>query len=74
VSKGRESKPQSIPISGGAESEKTPFHAKNYVLFAAGLLVIIAGWFLLRAGHITIAPIMLVAGYCGILPLAIVLK
>ncbi|MBN1433309.1 hypothetical protein JW921_01025 [Candidatus Fermentibacterales bacterium] len=56
------------------ESETTPFTTKNYVLFAVGLLDIILGWFLLRAGHITLAPIMLVAGYCGLIPLAIVLK
>ncbi len=54
--------------------EKIPYRARNYILFASGLLVIVAGWFLLRAGHITLAPIMLVLGYCGILPLAIILK
>lgn len=57
-----------------AEKETTPFTTKNYVLFAVGLLDIIIGWFLLRAGHITLAPIMLVIGYCGLIPLAIVLK
>lgn len=57
-----------------AGKETTPFTARNYILFAVGLLDIIIGWFLLRAGHITLAPIMLVVGYCGLVPLAIILK
>jgi hypothetical protein len=59
----------SEPGSGSA-----PFTLVNYVLFAGGLLDIIIGWFLLRGGHITIAPLMLIAGYCVIIPLAIVLR
>ncbi|MCK4806330.1 MAG: hypothetical protein KAT09_01720 [Candidatus Aegiribacteria sp.] len=51
-----------------------PFTLVNYILFAAGLLDIIIGWFLLRGGHITIAPVMLIAGYCIIIPLAIVFR
>ncbi len=51
-----------------------PFTLVNYILFAAGLLDIIIGWFLLRGGRITIAPIMLIAGYCVIIPLAIVFR
>ncbi|RKZ09152.1 hypothetical protein DRQ25_07355 [Candidatus Fermentibacteria bacterium] len=51
-----------------------PFTLINYILFAAGLLDIIAGWFLLRGGHITIAPVMLIAGYCVIIPVAIIFR
>lgn len=51
-----------------------PFTIVNYILFAGGLLDIIIGWFLLRGGHITIAPVMLIAGYCGIIPLAIMFR
>ena len=58
----------------GKDIESVPFSKLNYILFAVGLLVITAGWFLLRGGHISIAPIMLILGYCGIIPLAIVLK
>ena len=39
-----------------------------------GLAMVVAGWFLLRAGSITAAPIMLVLGYCGVIPLAIVYR
>lgn len=51
-----------------------PFTLANYILFAVGLLDIVVGWFLLRGGHITIAPIMLIAGYCVIIPMAIMLR
>lgn len=51
-----------------------PFTLVNYILFTAGLLDIVIGWFLLRGGHITIAPVMLIAGYCVIIPLAIVFR
>jgi hypothetical protein len=62
-------------VKGVKEGRETvPFTVINYILFAAGLLVITAGWFLLRAGHISISPIMLILGYCVIIPLAIVLK
>lgn len=54
--------------------ETTPFTKANYILFAVGLADIVAGWFLLRAGDTTAAPIMLVLGYCGIIPLAILYK
>ncbi len=56
--------------SGGA----APFTITNYILFTVGLLDIVLGWFLLRGGRITIAPIMLILGYCVIIPMAIILR
>jgi hypothetical protein len=61
-------------VDPAGDSEQVSFRPRNYILFAAGLAIIVGGWFLLRAGHITIAPVMLVLGYCVILPLAIILK
>lgn len=52
----------------------TPFANINYILFAVGLVMITAGWFLLRGGHISISPIMLILGYCVVIPVAIILK
>ncbi len=54
--------------------QTAPFTTLNYILFTAGLAMVVAGWFLLRAGSITAAPIMLVLGYCGVIPLAIVYR
>ena len=65
--------PESIDQKESTEGA-APFTLVNYILFTAGLLDIIIGWFLLRGGHITIAPIMLIAGYCVIIPLAIVFR
>lgn len=63
-----------VPAAEDIDAGRAPFTLMNYLLFAGGLLDIIVGWFLLRSGHITIAPIMLILGYCVIIPLAIVLR
>ena len=47
---------------------------KNYILMGAGIAVIIAGFITLSKGSITIAPILLVLGYCVIIPVAILVK
>ncbi len=64
-----------------------PFNRSNFILFAIGLGVIIVGFLLMATGiteepalldgkwnnffAITLAPILLVIGYCIIIPLAI---
>ncbi len=50
------------------------FGKRNYILFAVGLLVIIAGFIFLGTGDTVFAPILLVLGYCVIIPLAIIIK
>ena len=54
--------------------DKWPFGTKNYVVFAAGIISIILGYIFLSKGSITLAPILLVLGYCVIIPVAIMLK
>lgn len=51
-----------------------PFGPKNYMIFGAGLLVIILGYVALAMGSITLAPILLVLGYCVLVPVAIVIR
>jgi hypothetical protein len=51
-----------------------PFGVRNYVLFGIGLLVIIVGYITLAAGSITLAPILLVLGYCVLIPVSIVIS
>ena len=46
---------------------------RNVLLLVAGIIVIIIGYFLLGQGSITAAPILLVVGYCVIIPLSIIL-
>ncbi len=51
-----------------------PFGKKNYIWFAIGILVIITGYIFLGSGSITIAPILLVLGYCVIIPISIIIN
>ena len=53
---------------------KWPYGTKNYYLFAAAMVVIIVGFFALANGSITWAPILLVVGYCVLLPMALIMK
>jgi hypothetical protein len=50
------------------------FTKKNYIGFALGIVTIILGFISLSQGSITLAPILLVMGYCVIIPVAILLK
>ena len=62
---------------GAVATQALPFSKTNYLLFALGLLVITIGYILLSIGpwdsfySLTAAPILLVIGYCVILPVAI---
>ena len=51
-----------------------PFGKKNQVLFGVGFGVILVGYFLLSRNDTTLAPLLLVAGYCVLIPLAIMAK
>jgi hypothetical protein len=57
-----------------------PFTRKNWLLFGVGLLVIAAGYGLLRVPPVdgflslTVAPILLVVGYCVLIPAAILVR
>jgi len=57
-----------------------PFTRKNWILFGIGLLVIATGYILLRVPPVdgflslTAAPILLVVGYCVLVPAAILVR
>ncbi|MFQ6091299.1 MAG: hypothetical protein ACE5OR_01230 [bacterium] len=57
-----------------------PFTKENYLLFLVGLAVIGLGYIALsrppadNPWSLTVAPILLVLGYCVIIPIAIMLK
>lgn len=57
-----------------------PFNAINYWLFALGVAVIIVGYVALAQPpangfmSLTVAPLLLVVGYCVIIPVAILYK
>ncbi len=51
-----------------------PFGIRNYIIFGVALLVIIIGYVLLAQGSMTAAPLLLVVGYCVIIPVAILVR
>lgn len=51
--------------------EEVRLTRKNWTLFGVALGLIVAGYVLLANRSITLAPILLVAGYCIVLPWAI---
>ena len=51
-----------------------PFSKKNYLIFALAAVVILAGYFALSKGSITLAPILLLVGYLILIPWGILAK
>ena len=47
---------------------------KNYIIMAAGLVSIVAGFITLSQGSTTLAPLLLVVGYCVIIPVSLLVK
>jgi len=57
-----------------SKAEGLPFKKMNYYIFMMGLLAIVLGYFTLSQGSITLAPLLLVVGYCVIIPIAILYR
>lgn len=47
------------------------FSRNNYLILGLGLLFIVVGFIFLGVGDITVSPILLVLGYCVIIPVGI---
>ncbi len=56
------------------EEVKWPFGPRNYLFFGLAMLSIIIGYVALGKGSITLAPILLVLGYCVLVPIALIIK
>jgi hypothetical protein len=63
-----------------AHDHSFPFARKNWIIFAIGIAVILLGYVLLSIPpadgflSLTLAPILLVAGYCILIPMTILAK
>lgn len=55
-------------------SDTLAFSYRNYWIFGAALASIVIGYVTLSKGSITLAPILLVAGYCVLVPLGFFVK
>tara|TARA_B100000900_G_C20073587_1_gene511067 strand:- start:10 stop:210 length:201 start_codon:yes stop_codon:yes gene_type:complete len=52
-----------------------PFGRKNYLLFLIGVVTIVSGYVLMYLkADIVLAPVLLVIGYCVIIPISIMIK
>jgi hypothetical protein len=57
----------------GREAVRIRWARRNIGLFTGGLAAVVLGYVLLAQGDITLAPLLLVAGYCVLIPLAFIL-
>jgi hypothetical protein len=66
---------QTKPAKAKAERQGGSFllGQRNALLLMVGILIIVIGYFLLGRGSITAAPLLLVLGYCVVVPLSIIL-
>jgi xanthine/uracil permease len=60
-------------VKKGSAAAAPDFDKRNYIILGVGVLLIILGFVFLAGGDITISPILLVLGYCIIIPLGILL-
>ncbi len=67
-------KPKKTIETKAVEESEWPYGTRNYIAFAVALLVIIIGFIFLGQGSITLAPFLLVVGYCVLLPIALIIK
>ncbi len=51
-----------------------PYGKRNYLVFALAVVVIAVGYITLGQGSITLAPILLVLGYCVLVPIALLIR
>ncbi len=56
------------------QAAEWPFGMKNYIWFGIAVVVIVIGYFMLGSGSMTMAPFLLVVGYCVLIPIAIMVK
>ena len=70
--KGR--KPEIKPTTGEKISTGVGFSSINIKLLLLSIAVIVLGFIFLSKGSMTLAPILLVLGYCVLVPLSIIYR
>jgi hypothetical protein len=59
---------------GKSNQVEWPFGRNNYLWFGVALATIIAGYISLSQGSETLAPVLLVVGYCVLIPVSLIVK
>lgn len=62
------------PRAGGVQRPTLSFSRINAIWLGAAAVAILAGFALLGTGSMTIAPLLLVVGYCVLLPIGVIKK
>jgi hypothetical protein len=57
----------------GPSSARLRFGRRNILFLGAALVALVAGYVLLAGGSTTVAPMLLVLGYCVLFPLGLAL-
>ncbi|HEX9729145.1 MAG TPA: hypothetical protein VGA37_11620 [Gemmatimonadales bacterium] len=57
----------------GVSAANLQFGVKNVTLLSAAVVALVLGYVLLAGGSTTVAPILLVLGYCVLFPLGLAL-
>jgi len=72
----RVTRPKSLKPKGPSPEVDLGFRwgMANTVLLALGVVALVAGYRSLAQGSITLAPVLLVSGYCVFLPAALLLR
>ena len=60
-------------MSKGTPAARLHFRGRNYLLLGSALAAVGIGYLLLARGDTTLAPILLVLGYCVLFPLGLAL-
>lgn len=63
---------QPVGVSAGPYGSEL-IGLRNLTVLMAGLVMIVAGFYSLAKGSITLAPILLVAGYCVAIPAGLII-
>ena len=78
-SRDRARSPRRAPTGSAQVSRKLPYTRRNAIVFAAGIGTILVGYLCLSRPPVdgfmslTLAPILLVLGYCVLIPIALLL-
>jgi hypothetical protein len=67
------SQPRSQSAAAGSPPRRFVLARRNLIILALALVVLVAGYLTLRAGHPSAAAVILVLGYCVLFPLGIAL-
>ncbi|MEO8910994.1 MAG: hypothetical protein ABI408_12335 [Gemmatimonadaceae bacterium] len=60
-----------IDLASGARASRDTRGGRTWLYWTVAVLVLVAGFADLARGGVTLAPILLVIGYCVLVPLAI---